>query len=240
MPFARSICEKSCCGAVLPSAATSSLRMLCKRCRMPASSTSQVSRKSSSLSNEVYKEYSSQEKFELRCKYDIRADKIVLLHVGHVCKSRNLEWLIEVKNRRPNIEVVIVGSTYNESDLELHGELENQGIIIINQYIESMAEIYNLANYYVFPVLDDHGAIATPLSVLEAMSCNVPIITTRFGSLVDMFKADKDFYFIDNSAAILRVLNEKNDNLSACTNRAKIGLYTWGSIAKKIEKIVGH
>ena len=34
-----------------------------------------------------------------------------------------------------------------------------------------------------FSTVDPKACIETPLSVLEALSCNIPVITTKFGSL---------------------------------------------------------
>ena len=41
-----------------------------------------------------------------------------------------------------------------------------------------IASYYRAADCYVFPVLSGEGAIALPLSVLEAMACNLPVVST--------------------------------------------------------------
>lgn len=192
------------------------------------------------VDDNVYKPLDEESINKQRLKFNIDDNKIVLLHVGHICLSRNLQWMLSIKKNHPDIEVVVVGSSYTAQDSELYDELELCGIRIIDQYIKNMAGIYNMANYYLFPVLDDQGSIATPLSVLEAMACNIPIITTKFGSLVDMFNEDDDFHFVDTSDDVLQHLKNANNSRKHCTNRKKIENYTWKNFAKRIEEIVGE
>ncbi len=191
------------------------------------------------VDDEKYRQYGKTTCNDIRHKYNIPINKTVLLHVGHIRSSRNLEWLLDVKKKLPYLEVVIVGSSYNSSCHELKSRLVDNDIKIISQYIENMAELYNIADYYFFPVVDDQGAISTPLSVLEAMACNIPVFTTKFGSLGEMFVQDECLRFVSGSDEVVSYLKESNVRMSDCTNREKISNYTWKMIAKKIEHIVG-
>jgi glycosyltransferase involved in cell wall biosynthesis len=190
------------------------------------------------VNTEKYRQYEQWLREKNRIKYKIHKGKVTLLHVGHICPSRNLEWLLEVKREAPNIEIIVVGSSYNDNHSELYTLLKANGIRIVDQYIADMAEIYNLADYYIFPVIDDQGAIATPLSVLEAMSCNIPILTTKFGSLVDMFQSDKYFHFIDKSSDILETIKTDKYKLEYCNNRGKAEKYTWNCISDRVQLIM--
>ena len=183
-----------------------------------------------------YYEFDCERKTELRKQHEIEERKIVFLHVGHIQNSRNLEWLIDVKGKCPEIEVLIVGSTYNKNDSGLYSKLQDAGIRIITNFISDMEDIYNLADYYVFPVLKNDGAIETPLSVLEAMACNVPIVTSRFGSLPDTFKQDKDFHYVGSSDEIVDII--RNHKKNKPNNREKIKPYTWGHIARRVVEII--
>lgn len=172
-----------------------------------------------------------------RSTFGISNEKTVLLHVGHIQQSRNLGWLIDVKKEHPEFEIIVVGSTFNaRDDKALYAAFLIEDIKIFREYIPNMAEIYNLADFYVFPVLRQDGAIETPLSVLEAMACNLPVITTRFGSLPDTFKPDKDFFYIDSGEEISNIVTSRTKK--TCSNRAKIAPFTWECIAQKIVKVV--
>lgn len=183
-----------------------------------------------------YCSVSAEVKFRIRDKYKIDRTKIVLLHVGHIQHSRNLDWLILVKKANPDLEIVIVGSTYNDDDERLYSRLLRSHIRIIREHIPQMEELYHLSDYYVFPVLSNNGAIETPLSVVEAMACNLPIATTKFGSLPDTFKEDNDFIYVNSVQDILNAINRKR--VSPCRNREKIHAFTWETIARKLVDIV--
>lgn len=183
-----------------------------------------------------YSEFNFSGKQALRTRYKIEAEQTVVLHVGHIQQSRNLEWLLQMKEKLPAIEVIIVGSTYSKDDKSLYKRLTDKGIRIFNEYMPNMEDIYNLADFYVFPVLQEDGAIETPLSVLEAMACNLPVITTRFGSLPDTFPADDFFHYVQSSDEIIDSIKKlKKGN---CNNRKKVGLYTWKQVSRQLSEII--
>jgi len=176
-------------------------------------------------------------KILLRKKYSIPFDANVFLHVGHIRESRNLEWLINIKQCLPETKMIIVGSTSTSQDEELHKLLVQNGITVIIDYIQNIEEIYNIADYYIFPVLKNDAAIETPLSVFEAMACNIPIITTRFGSLPDLFSQDEYFHFVNSSEEVVRIL--QSPGIGECRNRDKISAFAWSEVAKQLAEIIG-
>jgi len=93
-----------------------------------------------------------------------------------------------------------------------------------------------MADWYVFPVLKTDAAIETPLSVLEAMATNLPVLTTRFGSLPDTFQQDEDFIFIKSPEDIVVALKE--GFAGNCNNREKIQPFTWDAIADKLHEMI--
>ena len=175
-------------------------------------------------------------KKKLREKFSIGRDKTVLLHVGHFSSLRNLEWLSQIKSRVPNSDVVFAASTSTPQNTELHNRLIQNGITVIADYIPRMEELYNIADYYVFPVLKKNSAIETPLSVLEAMACNLPIITTAFGSLPDVFKEDSCFHFVHSYEEVIDIL--RKGRAAGCNNREKIQPFGWSEVTRKlVEKL---
>ena len=175
-------------------------------------------------------------KRKLRDKYSFDPDVEVLIHVGHIKRARNIEWLIEVKKYLPKVNVLIVGSTTTVHEEDLRRLLEEKGIIVLREYIPSIEEIYQLADWYVFPVLKNDEAIETPLSVLEAMATNLPVLTTRFGSLPDTFCQDEHFRFINSPEDI--VIAVKEGFSGNCNNREKIRPFTWDAIADKLYEMI--
>jgi len=65
----------------------------------------------------------------------------------------------------------------------------------MDRYIKKIEEIYQLSDCYIFPITFEGGGISILLSVLEAMACNLPVVTTKFGGLPAIFKGG-DLYLL--------------------------------------------
>lgn len=172
------------------------------------------------------------EKEEIRAEYHMPSNKKVVLHVGHIISSRNIESLVEIQ-RIHDMQVVIVGSSSTNSDSNLKEKLKKEGVIVMDNYIADISKIYKMADIYVFPVFNDTAAIDMPLSVLEAMACNLPIITTRFGGLVDLFKEDPAFMYFNTTEELIEKIKNM-DNFENHNNRRKIEPFTWDRFADEI------
>lgn len=175
---------------------------------------------------------SSHEKNKIRVRYNIPFDKKIALHVGHIKTGRNIECLIEMQEIE-NLQVVIIGSTSTKQDEILKERLKKTGAIIIDKFIENIQEIYEMSDIYVFPVISSKDAIDMPLSVLEAMACGLPIITTRFRALTDHFEESRGFRYFDN----IYELNEIVENLlmeDKYVNHEKVKRFSWNNFMNEI------
>lgn len=177
------------------------------------------------------------EKLHLRMKYEIPVDKRVVLHVGHVRPTRNVSVLIKVQ-RLEDIQVLIIDSTSTPQYEELNRRLKDEGVIILDRYIPDISEIYRLSDIYVFPVKDEIASINLPLSILEAMACGLPVITTRFGGIEGCFGEDEGFRYFDTDDKLLGFVNEININSpstsSGRANREKVRQFTWDRLAGEL------
>jgi glycosyltransferase involved in cell wall biosynthesis len=127
----------------------------------------------------------------------------VAVHVGHLRRSRGLERLCEIKALLGDrIEVVVVASPYFEPAPGLMEELVAAGVHVDRGFVPTIADVYRSSDLYLFtPSPESEGAIELPLGVLEALSCSVPVISTRFGALPEFlegangvqFAASQDF-----------------------------------------------
>lgn len=174
------------------------------------------------------------EKDRIRKQYGISATSKVVLHIGHIKAGRNIEWLREIQSI-DNCQVVIVGSTSTKKEDRVKQRLEEAGVMVIDRYIEDISTMYKMSDIYVFPVTSSLNAIDMPLSVLEAMACNLPVITTRFGGLVDVFHEDSGFRYVDSSEE----LKEAVIAMNGCDvkNVGKVGQFTWKRL---VEEIIGE
>ena len=172
-------------------------------------------------------------KEKLREKYELDKEKFIVLHVGHIKEDRNLQ--IFDKIQREDIQGLIVGSKYIKIDREICQDLENNGCKVYLGYIKRIEEIYALSDCYIFPVKKNH-TILTPLSVMEAMSCNLPVITRKFDGLARIFSEGNGLIFAKKEGDFLRAIDRVKKGMDVKT-REKVLPYSWKNIAIKLDKI---
>lgn len=146
---------------------------------------------------ERFSPVSIQRQIELKEKYGFKADRPVILHVGHLKYGRNIAQLMKIHSKY-QILLVISTLTKDDQDADLKADLQKcTNIRLIEEYIPNIEEIYQLSDLYFFPVIEKGNCIDVPLSCLEAASCNKPIITTKYGEMAT-FSGKHGFWFIDN------------------------------------------
>ena len=108
---------------------------------------------------------------ELKAKFGIETDRPLVIHVGHCSAGRGLEDFAAIKDA----ERMVVASGMFEN-AETVKTLEDAGVKIHKGYLEHVEEIYQMADVYLFPTYSTEFVISIPLSVMEALSCGVPVI----------------------------------------------------------------
>lgn len=182
---------------------------------------------------------------EVRRKYGLPVDRTLLLHVGHLRRNRGLEHLIRLQ--AGGIQTVLVASTAMPADEALRRELVAAGCIVLHQYLDRIEEVYGACDCYVFPVVDrppeqfpesynEIGVIDTPLSVLEAMSCGLPVVATPFGALPRMFGQVSGLWFAPPSdfPAAVRTALERSSQKAAVDTRAAVTPYRQEEVERLI------
>lgn len=180
---------------------------------------------------EKFHPVTKERKLELRNKYGIDADKFTILHVGHINRNRNIQILKELQ--RDNNQIVIVGSTSTEQDKDLVDELRIAGVRVITEYLDSIEEIYQLSDCYIFPVTSETASTEVPLSVLEAMACNLPVITTKYGGLPNIFDKGEGFFYINNLDNIYDRI-ETVRGLKGIKTREMVKLFSWKDVVRRL------
>lgn len=130
-----------------------------------------------------------------------RAGVPMVVHVGHLRRNRGLEQLIAVKHLLGDrVEIVMQASPYFEPASGLTEELTAAGIHVMRAFVPAIANVYGSADLYLFPAPpDQEGAIELPLSVLEAMACKTPVISTPFGALPEVLAGEPGVTFARSS-----------------------------------------
>jgi glycosyltransferase involved in cell wall biosynthesis len=174
-------------------------------------------------------------KMELRAKYGINSDRFVVLHVGPVIRQRNVQFLTQLQQEGQ--QTVLVGRT-SPLDRELCRLLQDAGCMVFTDRLEHIEEIYALSDCYIFPTPPTNRAasIEMPLSVLEAMSCNLPVITTRFGALPRAFDEGQGLTFVDNEEDLVRAAQEAKSR-SGVRTRDKVAPCSWENILQQLDDV---
>lgn len=173
-------------------------------------------------------------KFNLRRKYKIPISKFILLHIGHITKGRNLLALKGLVNK--GVNVVVVGSTSTPIDISILRDIQDE-FTIIREYLNNIEEVYRLSDCYIFPTVRSDSSIEIPLSVLEALACNLPLISTRFGGLEDILDEGDGILFIRefNEKLILEFLENIKKNPHLVNTRLKVIKHSWDNVVLKLE-----
>ena len=174
------------------------------------------------------KNISNGEKLELRSKYHISNDDIVILFCGRTVKSKGVKELLLAFEKMKNInkcKLLIVGNSNfakevkTDYDQELYeiskripGKVQFTGFINNDE----LYKIHNISNIAVVPTISEE---AFGLVVVEAMSSGLPLIATVSGGIPEILKdktngilINKDEELINNLSASLDYLVE-NENV---------------------------
>ena len=147
----------------------------------------------------VFKPVSTEVKAQLRRKYGLPPDQFVMLHVGHIKENHNMQVFLKHREWGRDIVPVVKGGDVERSWLH---RLQMAGVIVFDEYLDRMHELYQAADCYLFPVSNPTGALEFPLSVVEASACNLPVITTPFGALPEIIREGEGFPYIRSFAEI--------------------------------------
>jgi glycosyltransferase involved in cell wall biosynthesis len=168
----------------------------------------------------------------LRRKHGFAEDKYYVLHVGHINRNRNAQFMARLQNIE-GVQAVIIGSTSYPEDEELVEELKKHGVMVITSYIEKIEELYQCADCYVFPVLSEGACIEIPLSIFEAMACNLSVVSTKFGGLPEFICQQDGFHYVEDVREITPMV-DKLKNMPQSQTRTIAEQYSWEHVVKRM------
>jgi glycosyltransferase involved in cell wall biosynthesis len=186
------------------------------------------------VDTEIFRPPEPGEKEALRAKYGVGSDRI-MLHVGHLSAGRNLRFFSKLLDE--GIKIAVVTSTSTEDEPEIRAVLEHPSVAHIDTFVENIAEVYRLADAYAFPTFSEMDAIEIPLSVLEAMAVNLPVVTTDFGGLPDLFTEGNGLFICSSEDELVRKAKEALRLEQAGTREMVMGL-SWKHVAEAIMETV--
>lgn len=149
------------------------------------------------------------EKNKLREKYGIGQDAKVLVFVGRLSEEKGIDKILEALDfvKYQEYKLLIVGATgVGEDSKDLfqkelyHLSEKHKDKIIFTGYISQakLPDIYSLADLAVLPSMWDEPA---GLTMIEALACGTPVITTKSGGIPE---------YVEGGAIVL----ERKDDLT--------------------------
>ncbi|RHO57205.1 glycosyltransferase family 1 protein [Eubacterium sp. AM05-23] len=143
------------------------------------------------INDELFKPLSISEKEKIRIKLNITKEKKIILFAGRVCADKGVEEVISAVTQLEGIDYIllIVGSNFYKSKIIGPYEQKLQEMckpirdkIMFTGYVDNadMPNYYNIADVVVLPSIWNEPA---GMTMVEAMDCGRPLITTISGGI---------------------------------------------------------
>lgn len=172
-------------------------------------------------------------------------DKITLLIVATEFLRKGVPELIQATNilvKRHDIRLIVVGSPSIEGNgrgKAYYDAMANKNIIFAGK-VDNLNEYYNMADIFVFPTKYD----AFGLTILEAMSCGLPVITTNIGA-GNLITNYKDGLWFNNPNSVDDIVDKIEILIQDETLRRYIGKearktamkYTWNRMTDEMVRV---
>lgn len=180
-------------------------------------------------------------------RFNLNPDYKYVGNIAALEKNKNQEVLIHafkiIKNINPKIKLVIAGEGSNEDYLKkLVNKLNLNDTVFFLGYREDIPELLSCLKIFLFPSLYGEGLGGV---LLEAMSCEVPIIAYHLDCVKEIIKDNlTGFLIYENSPQLYaeKILNilENEDLTTKITKQAKeyVKNFSIDEISKQYENAI--
>lgn len=190
------------------------------------------------INTSKFHEITASEKYALKKELGLPLDKIIVLHVGHLNTGRNLTVLNQLKDA-DDIFPLVVGSSTVNTDVDLVGILKKHDVKVLSGYLPEVEKYYMAADCYIFPTINTNFAIQIPLSVLEAIACRIPVLSTRYEALPFFLKETPPLLnYVDSFEGLDKIVRKLHDDFKQIDSFEVIDLnrFEWENIAKELHE----
>ena len=182
---------------------------------------------------------------EIRKKFGINDDEILMLFVGNPFSRKGLDCLIksleQIKNRK--FKLLVSGKDDPTSYIKLSKSLGLEKKIIYNLGLTSeIRKIFSAADMFVFPTLYETFGLV----ILEAMASGLPVITSECAGAAELIDNYKDGISLKNPESVDEVCknieylfdNPKEAKFMGIKARQKAENYPWLKTAKSMLSVL--
>lgn len=178
-------------------------------------------------------------------------DKIsepVVIALGRMVAKKGFKYLVKamplILKKNPRVRFLMVGDGEQKAELEsLSKKLEiEQKVIFAGRVLHTEVPKYlNMGDVFVAPsIKDEKGNIdASPVSMMEAMACGLPVVTTKFGGSNDLVISGKTGYLVPEkdavsiAEAVIKLLAKRNKDFKKDVRKIAIENFSSKKIAQK-------
>jgi glycosyltransferase involved in cell wall biosynthesis len=108
--------------------------------------------------------------------------------------------------------------------------LVDAGCIVITGYVKDIDTVYRAANCYAFPVKAGN-TIQMPLSILEAMATNLPVITMDHPGIEKFIGDIEGVYTVASNEAFIKAIDRIAANDYSPNTRSVVDEFSWDHLA---------
>lgn len=184
------------------------------------------------IKSDKFEPVSVERQKQLKQKYGFDAEKPLIIHVGHCSKGRGLEDFAKIHTAQ---RMVVASGMFEDENVVR--TLHEAKVTIHKGYLENVEEVYQMADAYLFPTRSAEFVISIPLSVMEALSCGVPVIGYKsFENLKGITDSEGSITLIDGAEQIDEVLSEVIKRKSDHSLLEKTS--SWSEVAQSVLRMV--
>ncbi len=193
------------------------------------------------------------DKVTARKKLNLPEDKFILLYIGNLSEVRfSPDFIENVKFlREPNNLLLILPNLVDTDWLKKSNILHNKNVILRKEILseEQKALIYNAADAFILPFSKEMNSykhvfvIDPPITMLEAMSCGVPVIAPDVFSIPKIIKDEYNGYItplgdFEKVDAILHYMSkEEGKGINANARMTIINDFSYEKVALRMKRI---
>jgi len=155
------------------------------------------------VDKDVFYPFEAKERLNARVRQKYRNDDYIVFFAGRLTRAKGLEYIVKgVRDLTENIPIklVIAGSgPFLQSILGWIDEYDLKERVVLTGALpkEELLNLYNAADVFIMaPVQGEGSTEGTPMAMLEAMACGLPVLSTDAGGIKDVLVSEYNGFFI--------------------------------------------
>lgn len=175
------------------------------------------------------------EKAKLREAWGLPRDTFLVTHVGHLKRERFRVQLLAELAALPGVTVLVLGSPHTPAEEDTVAEARAAGVVVRRELVEDVSALYRMSDLYLFPVRNPFACVGVPLSVIEALACGCPVLSTPFQALPELLPEKPGaIRYAATDDEMPDLVREFQKSMSTVDRQAVVTRFSWESLAREL------